>query len=135
MFSKMMKSRLLWIFPVLLVMFGTTSCLETPDNNMQGPWVETWRIASELKEVPKTEGSSELVKAMQIMSPSSGIIYLTVDAIEGFTYEEGFAYVIQVQITPVATDEPGTHKIEFKMLKLISKEAKKPEPEKENTAE
>lgn len=49
---------------------------------------------------------------------------LTLGGIEGFTYEEGYAYTLSVQKTTLADPPADGSLFEYKLLKILSKEKK-----------
>lgn len=98
------------IYSLLVLMFFLTSCEEE----------KTVYVASQLVDC---EGSAPQ-KCMQIKENKEDEWSLFYDVIEGFTYEEGFEYVLKVNISKVKNPPADASSLSYKLIEVISKEKK-----------
>ena len=76
--------------------------------------------------VPCETGTNQ--KCMLVREKESDAWQNFYDNIEGFTYEEGFAYQLKVQIEKVSNPEADSSDLKYTLLELISKTKTKSEP-------
>jgi len=96
------------LYSLLILTFFLTSCEEE----------KTVYVASQLVDC---EGAAPQ-KCMQVKENKEDEWTFFYDTIEGFTYEEGFEYVLKVKISKIKNPPTNTSSLSYTLLEVISKE-------------
>lgn len=94
-----------------------TSSASSASSSTTGEVVRMW-IEPELVECVGV-GPME---CMQVAYSDGGPTELFYDSIEGFTFTEGTAYVIDVQVTPVADPPADGSSLAYSLLEVVSEQ-------------
>lgn len=116
------------LFALMLLGTLTTSCLFGAGvyHGGEGVTIQEWKVAPKLVDYTP-EGSDITEKYMEVTVGGSKM-YLKPDAIEGFFYEAGYEYILEVEVY-VNEIEADNRIVKYKLIKI--KERKPVETDKE----
>lgn len=112
-----MKTTVISLFFTLALSACNAPAPSTPEPSTPKPSAgnEIWNIGSQYQDCVGVAP----MKCLQVTKPN-GSPELFYNSIEGFNYQEGFAYQIEVSSKPVANPPADGSSIKYKLVKIIS---------------
>lgn len=102
----------------ILLIGLSTSCEKQEDIDDGQTWEERWVIGS------KTIVGSNRILCFWIKKNDNPVWQMARGYIKGFTYEEGYEYVVDVKATVVPDPPQDAGSITYSLIRIISKEKK-----------
>ncbi|OPB97926.1 DUF4377 domain-containing protein [Elizabethkingia occulta] len=111
------------LIAMMLIFFIVTSCRKEETNQSYDASFEVLpRIEYVAPRPPAKPDSPKDIPAMRVTDLSTKESYtLTLTQIEGFTFEEGFRYVLNIKVTRLANPPADGISKTYKLLKITSK--------------
>jgi len=113
-----MKLKHLFTVLCILLIGLSTSCEKQEDIDDGQTWEERWVIGS------KTILGSNRILCFWIKKNDNPVWQMARGYIKGFTYEEGYEYVVDVKATKVPDPPQDAGSITYSLIRIISKEKK-----------